>query len=118
MNSIDNYIKKASEITKPILIYLRNVIKTACPTIDEQIKWKAPSFELDGNIICSMMAFKGHINFIITQGKSLRILEKIGEKSNMTGIKRVKNLTDLPKDEILIDIIQKAVEHSKSISIN
>jgi hypothetical protein len=118
MNSIDTYISNASEITQPILVHLRQVIKTACPTIEEELKWKAPSFELNGNIICSVMAFKGHVNFIITQGKSLSIsndkFESIGAKSNMSGIKGVKKLTDLPADDVIISIVKAAVEYSKS----
>ncbi|MFT5819337.1 MAG: hypothetical protein ACI8ZM_000560 [Crocinitomix sp.] len=117
MNSIDTYITNAAEVTQPIIIHLRQLIKTACPTIEEQIKWNAPSFELNGNIICSIMAFKGHVNFIITQGKFLNIalagLDSIGEKSNMTGFKGIKTVANLPNDEALIGIIRKAVEYSK-----
>ncbi|NOQ74217.1 MAG: hypothetical protein GQ574_19570 [Crocinitomix sp.] len=118
MSNIDTYISKASQITQPIVIHLHQLIKTACPTIDEQIKWNAPSFELNGNIVCSVMAFKGHVNFIITQGKFLNTtlagLESIGEKSNMTGFKGIKTLADLPKDAELIALIQKAAEYSKT----
>ncbi len=116
MNAIDTYIENASEITQPIVIHLRQVIKTACPAIEEQLKWKAPSFEKNGKIICSVMAFKGHVNFMITQGKFLEtpggIFENIGDKSNMTGLKGIKSVNDLPNDDLLIETIKKAVEYS------
>jgi hypothetical protein len=117
MSTIDTYISNAAEITQPIIIHLRQVIKTACPTIEENIKWNAPSFELNGALVCSIMAFKGHVNFMLTQGKLLNLdiegLENIGEKSNMTGLKGIKSVSDLPADDALIGIIEKAVEYSK-----
>ena len=117
MNAIDTYINNAAEVAQPILIHLRHVIKDACPAIEEQLKWNAPSFELNGKIICSLMAFKGHVNFMITQGKLLNLdiagLENIGEKSNMTGIKGIKKVSDLPTIDVLIKIINAAIEHSK-----
>ncbi len=114
---LDIYINQASEPTKPIIVHLRKLIKTACPEIEENIKWKAPSFELGGKIVCSVMAFKKHVNFIFTQGKSMQdnenVLEDVGGKSNMRGIKQITDIADLPNAEILIAYIKEAVALTK-----
>ncbi len=63
------------------------------------------------------MAFKKHVNFMFHQGKQLddakNLLENIGEKSNMKGIKQITKVSDLPADKVLIEYIQKAIEISK-----
>lgn len=118
MKTIDEYIQNASEVTQPVLGHLRGLIKQAEPNIEENIKWNAPSFEYNGKIICNMMAFKKHVNFMFHQGKALAetegLLENIGEKSNMKGIKGVEKLSDLPEDNLLVSMIQEAVQLVKN----
>lgn len=117
MKTIDTYIDEASEVARPIVSHLRALIHQASPEIEENIKWNAPSFELDGKIVCSIMAFKKHVNFMFAQGKQLHdaknLLENIGEKSNMKGIKQITKVSDLPDDKGLINYIQEAARISK-----
>ena len=117
MKTIDEYIENASEVTQPILTHLRKLINQAEPNMEENIKWNAPSFEYNGKIVCNIMAFKKHVNLMFAQGKQLsdteNILENIGEKSNMKGIKQIEKITDLPEDDVLMDFIKRASEISK-----
>lgn len=117
MKTIDNYAANASEATRPVLVHIRKLIHLAAPNIEENIKWNAPSFELDGKIVCSVMAFKKHVNIMFARGKDMAdpddILVDIGEKSNMKGIKQVLNVDGLPEDEILVEYIKEAVAISK-----
>ncbi len=117
MDRIDTYIDEASEMARPIVLHLRDLIHQASPEIEENIKWNAPSFELDGKIICSIMAFKKHVNLMFTHGKQLHddtnLLKNIGEKSNMKGIKQITKVSDLPEDKILIKYIKEAARISK-----
>jgi len=93
MKTIDTYIDEASEVARPIVSHLRDLIHQASPEIEENIKWNGPSFELEGKIVCTIMAFKKHVNLMFAQGKKLQddknVLENIGEKSNMKGIKHI-----------------------------
>jgi len=115
--SIDEYILNATEITQPIVVHLRDLIHKAEPKIEENIKWNAPSFERDGKIICSIMAFKKHVNLMFTHGKQLvdvnNTLENIGEKSDMKGIKQITEISDLPDEKTLVSLIKEAVKISK-----
>lgn len=115
-NTIDAYIKNSSEVTQPIISHLRALIHRVSPDFEENIKWNAPSFERNGKNVCSIMAFKKYVNFMFHQGKELTdaqgVFENIGGKSNMSGIKGIVSLSDLPKDEILIANIKQAVNIS------
>lgn len=115
--SIDEYILSTSERMQPIFTHLRDLVHKAEPEIEENIKWNAPSFELDGRIICNIMAFKKHVNFMFHQGKELNdvngVLEDFGEKSTMKGIKKITDISDLPDEKILVVLIEEAVEISK-----
>ncbi len=117
MKTVDDYIANSSESTQPIVSHLRSLINKTSPEIKENIKWNAPSFELNGKIICNIMAFRKHVNFMFHQGKELNdaknLLENIGEKSNMKGIKQITKVSDLPADEALMELLQEAVEISK-----
>jgi hypothetical protein len=36
---VDDYIAKSSDFAKPILNYLREVIFSTCPDVEEDVKW-------------------------------------------------------------------------------
>ncbi len=116
--TLDDYISEVSISVQPIVSHLRTLVHKAFPEIEENIKWNAPSFECGGKNVCSIMAFKKHVNFMFHQGKSLadtnEVLENIGEKSTMKGIKGITKLSDLPDDGILISLIEEAVRISKN----
>jgi hypothetical protein len=59
---IDNYIAKSADFAKPILNHLRKLIHTACPQVEETIKWGFPHFDYKG-MMCSMASFKQHCAF-------------------------------------------------------
>jgi hypothetical protein len=42
---IDAYIAKSADFAKPILRYLRETIHSACPDVQETIKWGTPSHQ-------------------------------------------------------------------------
>jgi len=115
--SIAEFILSASESMQPIVTHLRRLVHKAEPEIEENIKWNAPSFELDGKIICNIMAFKKHVNFMFHKGKELSdwhsVLDDFGEKSNMKGIKQITDISDLPDEKTLVALIEEAVEISR-----
>ncbi len=113
-DKISIYISNASDVTQPIISKLRSVIVATIPDIEENIKWNAPIFEKSGQSICSIMAFKKHVNFIFQHGKELvdqtNILVDIGAKSKMKGIKNITSLDDLPPVEVLQNLLLQAIK--------
>lgn len=109
---VDAYIQNATESNRPILNHLRELFHEVYPEIEENIKWKGPSFEIKGKIVSSMMSFKKHVNFIFIHGEKLPELvvamENLGDKSGMKGFKNLQNLSDLPSDEDLKKLIEIA----------
>lgn len=53
---VDSYIPKSENFAKPILIHFRKLVHTACPEVEEKIKWGFPHFDYKG-MMCSMAAF-------------------------------------------------------------
>ena len=108
---VDAYIAKKAEFARPILRKLRDLFHEACPEIQETIKWGFPHFEHKG-IVGSMAAFKQHVSFGFWKGRIMRdpegLFKGIG-KTNMNMLK-VKQLADLPADDILITYIKEADE--------
>ena len=45
---VDAYIDKAGDFAKPILQHLRKVVHTACPEVEETIRWGMPHFDYRG----------------------------------------------------------------------
>ena len=118
MSKIDAYIRKCSGPTKPVVTYLRSLIHETLPAVEEQIKWGSPSFELNGKIVCQIMAFTKHVNFYFTSGKLFKdpygLLTDIGEKSNMRGFKQISKIEDLPDAKKLKHYIKTAADHALS----
>lgn len=59
---IDAYIAKAAPFARPILTEVRERVHSACPDVEETLKWGHPSFTYHG-ILCGFAAFKEHATF-------------------------------------------------------
>ncbi len=57
---IDAYIAKAQPFAKPILEHFRELVHKNCPEVEEKMKWSFPHFDYNGQMMCSMAAFKQH----------------------------------------------------------
>ena len=108
--SFDAYIKAAAPFAQPILNHLRKLVHTACPEVEETIKWGFPHFDYKG-VMCSMAAFKSHCAFGFWKSAIMSDTEKIMEvkdRGAMGNFDRITTLADLPPDKILISYIKEA----------
>ena len=99
---IDAYIAKAPDFAKPILTRVRKLVHTACPQVEEAIKWNAPFF-LHKGILAAMGSFKKHCMLVFWKGKLI-----IGK--DRAKLRRLTSLVDLPSDKVLLGYIRQAVE--------
>jgi hypothetical protein len=91
---VDAYIAGAAPFARPILEHLREVVHAACPDVDEQIKWRMPSFEWRG-MLCGMAAFKAHAVFGFWQ-HDLIVGDDPKAKEAMGSFGCLKSRSDLP----------------------
>lgn len=106
---IDAYIAKAEPFARPILEHLRAIVHRGCLDIDETMKWSFPHFDYKG-IVCSMAAFKAHCAFGFWKGSLLFKNDEAKEGESMGQFGRIRALSDLPSDKVLISYVRKAVE--------
>ncbi len=108
---VDRYIEKSAEFAKPILKYVREVVHSACPDIDETLKWGFPHFMYQG-IVCSMASFKNHCAVGFWKGAlvfdSIPGVKK-GKDPAMGQLGRITNIEDLPDKKVLTRCIIEAV---------
>jgi uncharacterized protein YdeI (YjbR/CyaY-like superfamily) len=108
---VDAYISSAPDFAKPILNHLRALVHTACPEVEETMKWSRPHF-LHKGLLCGMSAFKEHCAFGFWLAE--KILGEQGKWSaqneGMGHFGRITSLADLPGDKELVAFIKKAVE--------
>jgi uncharacterized protein YdeI (YjbR/CyaY-like superfamily) len=113
---VDDYMAKSQDFAKPILIHLRKLVHKACPGVEETIKWGFPNFVYNG-VMCSMASFKEHAAFNFWKASLLadpkKILFKKGETS-MGDLGRIKSLSDLPSDKIMLEYLKEAAKLNKS----
>lgn len=105
---IDAYIARSADFAKPILNHLRQLVHTACPDVEETMKWSFPHF-LHQGMLCSMAAFKAHCTFGFWKGKLL-FADRTPAEATHGQFGRVTSLADLPADKVLLGYIHKAVE--------
>lgn len=114
---IDEYILKSADFAKPILKHLRQVVHNACPDVKETMKWSFPHFEYAGSILCSMASFKQHCAFGFWLGSLMsdpkKIMSAVGEKTAMGHFGQIKDVSDLPSDQVLIKYIKEAMTLNK-----
>lgn len=115
---VDAYINKSAEYAKPILTNLREWIHTACPDVEETMKWSAPFFMYKG-ILVNMAAFKEHCAVGFWKwtpeqifGKDKGTKGKADEGMGLFG--RITSVKDLPPKKKMIEYIKRAMELNES----
>jgi len=108
---IDLYISKSAEFAKPILIHLRELVHTACPDVQETIKWSFASFDYKGPM-CSMASFKQHCAFGFWKASLMKdksLVSNAESESAMGHYGKITSLKDLPSDKKIIAHIKEAM---------
>jgi uncharacterized protein YdeI (YjbR/CyaY-like superfamily) len=106
---IDAYIAKQKEFAKPILMRLRDVVHTACPDVEETIKWSSPFFDYKGQPMCGMAAFKEHAAFHFWKGSLIDGLDSEG-RGSIGSVGRLTSVKDLPNKKQLTAYIKAAMK--------
>ena len=99
---VDAYIESAADFAKPILRQIRKVVHTALPDVEEDIKWRTPTFMYKG-ILCGMAAFKSYCAMGFWK-------ESLVFESHRDEIGRIESVNDLPGDKALIALVRKAAK--------
>ncbi len=108
---IDDYISKSADFAKPILNHLRKLVHTACPDVQETIKWGFPHFDYKG-MMCSMASFKNHCAFGFWKAALMKDADllKYNNENAMGHAGKIKSVDDLPADKIIIGQIKEAMK--------
>jgi len=108
---VDDYIARSADFAKPILNHIRQLVHTACPQVEETIKWSFPNFDYKG-VFCSMAAFKEHCSFGFWKAAIMKDAEKMkaNQDTSMGHLGKIKSSADLPSDKILISYIKEAAK--------
>jgi hypothetical protein len=68
--SVESYLSGLSDFARPIALRLRELITTAAPQLEEDIRWNAPSYK-GRLLICSFTAFQKHVLLTFPRGAEL-----------------------------------------------
>ena len=108
---VDAYISEAEAFAQPFLKTIRKWVHTACPEVEETLKWGFPHFLFHG-ILCSMAGFKEHCRFLFWKGSILSDPEGILDPDRNEGVGHLGRLTEisqLPAEEIFLQYIHEAM---------
>ena len=105
---IDAYIARQADFARPILEYLRAAVHEACPTVEETLKWSAPSFVHAGGILCGMAAFKQHASFGFW--KHALVVGDAEVRDGMGSYGKLASIKDLPPKKQLLADVRKAMK--------
>lgn len=111
-NGIDTYIEKSADFAKPILMHIRELVHTACPEVEEKLKWGMPHFDYKGEMMCSMAAFKQHAVFGFWKAALMKdpvLVETAKSEVAMGHLGRLTSLKDLPSDRKMTAWIKEAM---------
>ena len=108
---VDDYIAKSADFAKPILSHISQLVHTVCPQVEETIKWSFPNFDYKG-VFCSMAAFKEHCSFGFWKAAIMKDAKKMkaNQDNSMGHLGKIKSLSDLPPDKVLISYIKEAAK--------
>jgi uncharacterized protein YdeI (YjbR/CyaY-like superfamily) len=103
---IGAYIAKSAEFARPILEHLRERVHSACPEVEEGIKWGMPFFSYKAAPMCMMAAFKQHCSFGFWLSKEVT---GGSDEDGMGQFGKLASLKDLPPDKQLATFLKKAM---------
>lgn len=109
--NIDAYLAKASDEQRPILELIRNTVRSVDDRIQEDWKWNAPCFYMDG-LICWFVGFKNHVGINFYKGSLMQdtfkafVEGKDADKGNR--MIHYKTLDDV-NTEVLKDYVKQAL---------
>ncbi len=108
---IDAYIEKQKEFARPILVHIRDVVHSACPDVEETMKWSSPHFCYKGGMMCAMAAFKEHAIFGFWKGKLIKGVSPNRNNGGeaMGNFGRLTSVKDLPAKRELTSLIREAM---------
>ena len=105
---VDTYISNAADFAKPILKHIRKLVHSACPGVEETMKWSFPHFE-SGGILCGMAAFKAHVALNFWKWPLLFGKENSADSKKAMGqFGRISSINDLPTDKVMLRYIREA----------
>lgn len=108
---IDAYIAKAAPFARPILTHIRGVVHTACPDVEETLKWGAPAYMHHG-ILCITAAFKAHCALVLWRAPlivgAVKSRDARGHFGKLTSVK------DLPSKGVLVGLLKQGVKLNES----
>ena len=106
--SVNDYLARAPEVTRPILAELRRIFLAASPKIEETIKWGIPIFAYKGDL-GGLSASRAHVTWSLWKARQLNDRhELIGHGIMLGG--RVASLAEMPPEAALTDLIRQAVD--------
>ena len=107
---VDAYIRKARPFAQPVLVHLRKLVRTACPEVDETIKWSRPFFEYRGAILANMSAFNQHCSFGFWGQEMGAAVKKTGilRDGAMGSLGRITSVDTLPDSKKIVALIRQA----------
>jgi uncharacterized protein YdeI (YjbR/CyaY-like superfamily) len=113
---VDAYIAKSAEFARPILTRLRKLVRQACPTAEEAMKWGHPGYLSDGKILCIFSAFKAHCGLVFWHQEMKKELagEGLLVRQAMGHMGRIEKMADLPNDATLLRLFRRAAELTAS----
>jgi len=107
---VDAYIASAATFARPILRHLRKLVREEVPEAQETIKWRTPTFVLDGHIFCGIAAFKAHCAFMFWHKGMEEVLGPVAESAPTAygNLGRVTTLDELPSEKRMRTYLRKA----------
>jgi uncharacterized protein YdeI (YjbR/CyaY-like superfamily) len=107
---IDTYIAQSADFARPILNHLRDLVHSACPDVEETLRWSMPSFTYAGGILCHMAAFKQHCAFGFWKGSLIVPSDGTSNEAAMGQFGRITRVSELPPKKVLTGYIKQAMK--------
>lgn len=105
---VDAYVASAPDFARQLLAELRARVHRAIPTVQETIKWRAPSFECHG-LLGGMAAFRTHCTFAFWKERLL-LQEDAAIADVVRRCGRLAGIADLPSVAAFGAALQRARE--------
>lgn len=113
VNSVEEYIEVNSHFGEALTL-LRQIINST--DLEENLKWSAPVYTIDGKNVLGLGAFKNHFGIWFFNGIFLKdekqLLSNAQEKTKALRQMRFESISEINKN-VVLDYINEAIENQK-----
>ena len=114
MTEVEQYLSNLDDNRKAMLETVRKLILKTVPDVQETMKYRMPTYELNGNVVCSLASQKNYVSLYMDTSLVKKYSAELKHLKPGKSCIRFRKIDSLPLDTVE-KILKETVESQKNL---